>query len=40
MAGGSQCDGVVVVVVSEHFAGCVVSRLVDEVVLEMFDKAE
>jgi hypothetical protein len=24
---GSQCDGIVVVVVSEHLAGCVVSRL-------------
>jgi hypothetical protein len=37
---GSQCDGVVVVVVSEHLAGCVVSRLVGGVVLKKFNKAE
>jgi hypothetical protein len=37
---GSQCDGVVVVVVSEHLGGCVMSRLVGEGVSKDYDKAE
>jgi hypothetical protein len=37
---GSQCDGVVVVVVSEHLDGCVVSRLVGEGVLGCYEEAE